>query len=279
MLCLQLPKLFFNDALTLLKKHFNQWRSEKTFKTLFISKPETPSNIAQWHLGTPSSEGSIWYDFLKRAMHVPSFINFATELVSVQALQQESFMKEHRRGILLLACNANMHASNEPEVVRLRKYCLETFLPMFTNAQNVESSVKDTVSTKATGREEDMTSMIAMMRSCLLQPITTLTKNDPDYTHNRVRRNEEARELLQNKHCMKNMMQHVLTYFPHQIPPLEHKHCEDLLKITFVETNVSLDLRQPLMRPSTLHVTLTNVNRSEEFRMHPFFWVKCNWVI
>ena len=176
MLCLQLPKLFFNNALTLLKKHFNQWRSEKTFKTLFISKPETSSNIAQWYLGMPSSEGSIWYDFLKRTMHVPSFINFATELVSVQVLQQQSFMKEHRRGILLLACNTNMHVSNEPEVVRLRKYCLETFLPMFTNAQNVESSTKDTASTKATGKEEDMTSMIAMMRSCLLQPITALTK-------------------------------------------------------------------------------------------------------
>ena len=69
-----------------------------------------------------------------------------------------------------------MHASNEPEVVRLRKCCLETFLPMLANTQNVESSMKETVSTKATGREEDMTSMIAMTRSCLLQPITTLTK-------------------------------------------------------------------------------------------------------
>ena len=80
-------------------------------------------------------------------------------------------MKTCHSAIIQIACGQNMFTSTNIDLQRFNKCCLETFLPVFVTTQMVESSIKDTIAIKTTGREEEITSLIAMVRSCVLAPI------------------------------------------------------------------------------------------------------------
>ena len=98
---------------------------------------------------------------------------------------------------------------------------------VFTNAQGVESSTKDAVHEK-NGREEEMTSLIGIMRSSIISKIATLTKADPD-SINRKRRNESSRYSFENKCRIKNMLNHILAFFPLAPSEGELSYCRDLI--------------------------------------------------
>ena len=62
--------------------------------------------------------------------------------------------------------------------------------------------MKDAVRAKKNGREEEMTSLIGMMSSCVISKIATLTKVDADFI-NRKRQNESSRDSFENKCVIK----------------------------------------------------------------------------
>ena len=67
---------------------------------------------------------------------------------------------------------------------------MRAFLPLPRNTQGCESVIKDDVHYKKTVRDEDKTSLIAMIRSCVISEITFKTKNDPEFM-NRKRVNDK----------------------------------------------------------------------------------------
>ena len=92
LLCKELPKLFFNDAFSLLQKHVNQWRKISLFPTVMLAQHEIAQNITKWHLSTPIDGISTTCTFLKRCINIQYFINFATEFVPVAALEEVPFL-------------------------------------------------------------------------------------------------------------------------------------------------------------------------------------------
>ena len=137
--------------------------------------------------------------------------------------------KNNRVATTHLAFDVNLIESTIPDVVVFKKHLMTRLLPIFSNTQGVESSIKDTVVCKRTGREEDMTSRMAMMRSCMMLNAACLTKKDPDFV-NRKRHDEEARESFDDKTFNYDMLNHIVTFFPYEFPEEEIKHCARLLK-------------------------------------------------
>ena len=90
-----------------------------------------------------------------------------------------------------------MSHSVDSDVMHFKERALETWLPVFSNAQGVESRIKDAVLCESTGRKEESTSPLTFMHSALLTKITFNAKNDDDFK-NRKRRNVEAKETFNN---------------------------------------------------------------------------------
>ena len=56
-----------------------------------------------------------------------------------------------------MACRDTLLASNGDELAEFKNYFMRTFSPVPSNAQDCESSKKDTVRVDETGRKEDAT--------------------------------------------------------------------------------------------------------------------------
>ena len=139
-----------------------------------------------------------------------------------------------------ISCGQDTHASPNHDTMNLKHHCLETFLPVFTNTQMVESSVKDTEIVKSTGRDEEITSLIAMVRSCMTQSASLSTKSDTEHII-RIRKSENSRETVSNEMHVKHMMKHMLTCFPSDMNANEIEYCRDLLQKDHHYRNNRLD--------------------------------------
>ena len=98
----------------------------------------------------PNSDISVRHGFLDRNIHVPSFVAFATELVSANDLQNDPFFTEHNADMTRIASGHELLTSDDLDVVKMKKYCFINFLPVFAHAQGVEISMKDAVRAKKT---------------------------------------------------------------------------------------------------------------------------------
>ena len=147
----------------------------------------------------------------------------------MQVLKDQKFMQTCHSAIIQNACGQNIFTSTNVEFQRFNKHFLETFLPSFANSQMVESSIKDTVTIQTTGREEETRSLIAMVRSCMLEPVKSLTKSDPEYT-SRIRKKENSKEDLSNKTHIKHVIKDTLSCFSTNVDPNEAESCKNLLE-------------------------------------------------
>ena len=77
--------------------------------------------------------------------------------------------------------------------------------------QGFESSIKDVVHSKATGRHEKTISTSTFIISVLIIKITFLTKRDEKF-QNRVRINIEAKERFNNAIYFKHMFNHIVIF-------------------------------------------------------------------
>ena len=98
---------------------------------------------------------------------------------------------------------------------------------MSSNTQDCESSTKDVVRVDKMGREEDVTSLIAVTRSFMISETTFMAKNGSSFK-NRLK-NNDARECHDKKCFSSNMMQHMIAYFTNNLTGSEIKHCGILL--------------------------------------------------
>ena len=96
----------------------------------------------------------------------------------------------------------------------LKEHCVTKFLPTCTTTRGVESSVKDAAHSKSTSRDESISSLLTMLRFCVVSKID-MKKEDPAFV-NRIRRKENAKERLYGKCYVKNMIDHLLTCFPNE---------------------------------------------------------------
>ena len=78
--------------------------------------------------------------------------------------------------------------SCNPAVINLKKYVQESWVPLASATQLIESKVKDTSFCGSTGKEERKVSMLTMIRSVAIPEVTNAVKNNPDFK-DRKRRN------------------------------------------------------------------------------------------
>ena len=109
------------------------------------------------------------------------------------------------------------------DVLQFKTDLMARIIPIFSNAQVVESGIKDIVFCKQTDHEESMTSCIVMMWSYIISSVTYLTKKNPDFV-SRKRTNEEATESFDNKIFNYNMLNRAFNFFPRQYEDEEVKN-------------------------------------------------------
>ena len=87
-----LPKYFFQDIFTLLEKYFDQWWKPNLACAAFLSESALAKHFASWVLGHLTQDASIKHNFINRIMHVPSFIMFASKIVSCFEISEKIFL-------------------------------------------------------------------------------------------------------------------------------------------------------------------------------------------
>ena len=171
-----LPRLFFEDSLLMLKKHFKQWSDDLNLPFLLASEPPIATAFSRWILELPITDETIFYNFNKKEINVPSFISFITEE------SNRCFIKTtpEFRDMSAIASIAN---GAKWQDMNLKKHIYTAILPILAHTQMIESYIKDVQLCKTSGRNEKTISHMTMLRSIFIQETRDLLFKDKAYIH------------------------------------------------------------------------------------------------
>jgi hypothetical protein len=226
-----LPRLFFEDVSCMFEKHMvKQWCSTKLLKLTIASIPEIATSFARWIFNLPIENKSIFSEIHNTSIHLPSCIQYITQYTSVTDIQSDTFITQFQSAIKKIAFGELLFDSIDSEVLELQEYVKESFLPLPSSTQLVESKVKDMDFCGSTGRDEGRISNLAMIRSVTLPQVTLAVKESEQFK-SRKRKNDEARDYVYGQRYTSEVL--TGTYARQEelskIDVAEIEHCREVL--------------------------------------------------
>ena len=227
LLCIDLPRLFFNDSVIMLNKHFKQWVEDKLLPISLLSESSIVTSVAKILLEKIIDDETVDFLFGKVKTHLLSFRDFLQRHTNIEMVGQQRFYLDYLDAIAVLNNGATIK-NEASEVKNFKNYAFESWLPLASTTQGVESSIKDASLCKVTGKKERTTTHLAMLRSVFATGTTTLTKVDPAFEI-RKRKNENVPDDYAGKTFNKNLILHIMSHFPSSMNKIERLKNNELV--------------------------------------------------
>ena len=141
-------------------------------RTSFLCKTEKSTLVAKQSLDIRTYDGSFQYKFLHCTLHIKFFITFISACTTPSNMNSLHFFIKHKNAILKMSLGEDLFISLDLFIIKFKQYTLIIQLPIFSNTQGVESSIKDIVHSKVTGRYKETISTSTFMRSVSITKIT-----------------------------------------------------------------------------------------------------------
>ena len=123
----------------------------------------------------------------------------------MEGVTTQFFFAEHAPAIEKVSNGEKLFESEDNDVASLRECVEESWLPLPSATQLVESKVKDATFCKTTGKDESHASTLAMVRSATAPEITEAVKEN-SMLKVRKRKNEDAKDWLHGRVCNEELL-------------------------------------------------------------------------
>jgi hypothetical protein len=162
---------FFSLFQATCTKHFDTWRNDNAV-FMFAGDQDCASALAHWTLsGDLPAENAI--SRTSKETHgngsVPinprAYILFVTSNETNEELSATRLVKEHGDAVKLLADGKSLWKSGKESVQTLATWCKKYLIPCMSSTHRVEAQVREASLVGTTGRDPNMRSAIALIRS------------------------------------------------------------------------------------------------------------------
>ena len=139
------------------------------------------SAFSMWLLNMHVLNESTCSDLHRCTMKLSSCMLFMTKDFSIDAIKSQYFFTSFHSAIDKLSIGESLFLSDDDNVRALDKNSKESWLPLLSSTQLVESKAKDVNLRGSTGRDESNVSKISMMCSLIIPEITTTIKENEEH--------------------------------------------------------------------------------------------------
>ena len=214
-----LPKKTIKEIVTVFENHFKQWHADASLMCVVAGDPPFATMACKCLFNLPMNNDSVKTTFCTSSADLLPMCAFLFQKSNMDSLKQNTMFKEHIIALLKVATCTHLFEpeQNDAEALSLER-CLKCHaLPILSNAQHIESKIKDVSLCKTVGRSELTTTYLHSTRSQLTNDVSEATRIDEEHINRKKKSAKEDVNYLPGKHFNKNMLIHCESYFnvPH----------------------------------------------------------------